>query len=62
MDLEYKDYDCPVCDSKNNSKIYNSNLDKNELPIIGYDYKNLNQKKNFCLCAMLKLQTCFCVT
>lgn len=55
MDYIYKDYDCPICGSKNKKNIYNASLKKNELPVIGYDYKNLNQKKTF---AYVQCQNC----
>lgn len=47
MKLKYKNFDCPVCNSKKNINLYPSNLDKNELPVIGYDYSDQNQDKTF---------------
>lgn len=44
------DFPCPICGGKKTKLIYHSSLAENELPIIGYDYKNLNQKKTFSYC------------
>jgi len=55
MQLSYKNYDCPICNFKKNKIIYSASLEENELPIIGYDYDNLNQKKTF---SYVKCQNC----
>ena len=45
----YQSYPCPICNLVNLKKIFDSTLKEDELPVIGYDYNNLDQKKNFCL-------------
>ena len=55
MQLIYKSYNCPICNFEKNKIIYPASLEKNELPIIGYDYDNLNQKKTF---SYVKCQKC----
>jgi 2-polyprenyl-3-methyl-5-hydroxy-6-metoxy-1,4-benzoquinol methylase len=47
MKIKYKKYNCPVCHYKKNKQVYSASLQKNELPVIGYDYDNLDQKKIF---------------
>ena len=47
MKLIYKHFNCPICEFDKNKKVYDSNLGENELPVIGYDFKNPNQKKTF---------------
>ena len=38
--IEYIDLNCPVCSSKDIIKLYNPTLQKNEIPVIGYDYSD----------------------
>ena len=43
--IEYIDLNCPVCSSKDIIKLYNPTLQKNEIPVIGYDYSD-HKKQN----------------
>jgi SAM-dependent methyltransferase len=43
----YQSYSCPICNLTNLEKIFDSTLKEDELPVIGYDYNNLDQKKTF---------------
>ena len=45
-EVEYIDINCPVCSSDNFFQLYKPTLKKNEIPVIGYDFANENQKKH----------------
>ncbi len=46
-EFEYIDINCPVCLSENFFQLYKPTLKKNEVPVIGYDFENEDQKKTF---------------